>query len=296
MAELSLKSADGPVVLESVRDLRAFIEALRAKGGRIAFVPTMGALHEGHLHLMREGLKRADHVIASIFVNPTQFGPNEDFDAYPRTWDEDLVQLKKIGAAAVFHPAAAEMYPQGDATSVHVARLGDDLCGPLRPGHFDGVATVVTKLLLQVMPDIALFGEKDYQQLQVIKRMVTDLSIPVAIEGVATVRAPDGLALSSRNAYLSAQARAVAVRMNEILFALAARIEAGEDDRAMLEEEARAQLLQAGFRDVQYVAIRDEDGLAKPERLAKGCAYRILAAAFLEQTRLIDNVRAVAKG
>jgi pantoate--beta-alanine ligase len=277
-----------PAVLNSIATLRAFVQARRVQGQRIALVPTMGALHDGHLELVRQGLAHAECVIVSIFVNPSQFGPNEDFSAYPRTWEEDKAKLEGAGAQAIFHPAVEEMYPSGAATSVIVRGLTDALCGPIRPGHFEGVATIVTKLLLQALPDYALFGEKDYQQLQVIRRLTADLDIPVEIIGVPTVRDVDGLALSSRNIYLSPQERDIARRLNKILFGMAGEIRSGKGwDRAL--SEGQGSLMQAGFDSIDYLDVRDAETLAMPipdqrDRL------RILAAVRLGRTRLIDNV------
>lgn len=278
-----------PAILSTPHDVRVYVRAARQDGRRIAFVPTMGALHEGHLTLVREGLGKADVCIASIFVNPTQFGPNEDFSAYPRTWEADLEKLTAAGAQAVFHPAVEEMYPAGAATAVSVAGVTEPLEGACRPGHFNGVATVVAKLLLQVMPDIALFGEKDWQQLQVIKRMAADLNIPVVIEGVPTVRDDHGLALSSRNAYLSPEQLAIARRLNKILFSMAARIGRGEDIAAVEEAGAR-EIKDAGFDSVDYLAVRAADTLQPVTR--RDGDLRILTAVRLGRARLIDNVAA----
>lgn len=248
-------------------------------------VPTMGALHDGHMELVRVGRGLADDVIASIFVNPAQFGPNEDFAAYPRTWDADLAKLAEEGAAAVFYPAVAEMYPDGFSTNITLKGVTAPLEGAARPGHFDGVATVVCKLLLQCMPDVALFGEKDWQQLQVITRMVVDLNIPVAVRGVPTVRDENGLALSSRNAYLSAEQYQVAITLNKTMSAMAARVRAGEDIAAV-EAWGAAEVLRAGFDSVDYLTVRDAATLEAPG----AGAMRILAAVRLGRARLIDNI------
>ncbi len=279
-----------PAILETVAALRDHVRRLRDNKQRIALVPTMGALHDGHLELVRQGLKRADHVIVSIFVNPTQFGPDEDFGAYPRTWESDLVKLSAAGAQAVFHPSVAEMYPPGAATTVTVAGVSEDLCGPIRPGHFAGVATIVTKLLLQALPDIALFGEKDWQQLQVIRRASIDLDIPVEIIGVPTVRDANGLALSSRNAYLSRDEYGIATRLNTILFNLAAAIGAGRPWQDVLRE-ARSRLERAGFDSIDYLEVRDAATLMIPDEKPAGL-LRVLAAVRLGKARLIDNVPA----
>ncbi|MBU0859576.1 MAG: pantoate--beta-alanine ligase [Alphaproteobacteria bacterium] len=274
-----------PEIIQTVAELRAFVSAKRLQRRRIAMVPTMGALHDGHMELVRVGRGLADDVIASIFVNPAQFGPNEDFAAYPRTWDADLAKLAEEGAAAVFYPAVAEMYPDGFSTNITLKGVTAPLEGAARPGHFDGVATVVCKLLLQCMPDVALFGEKDWQQLQVITRMVVDLNIPVAVRGVPTVRDENGLALSSRNAYLSAEQYQVAITLNKTMSAMAARVRAGEDIAAV-EAWGAAEVLRAGFDSVDYLTVRDAATLEAPG----AGAMRILAAVRLGRARLIDNI------
>ena len=248
-------------------------------------VPTMGALHDGHVSLVHEARKHADHVVVSIFVNPTQFAPHEDFDAYPRTLDADL---EKLGSAAaiVFAPNAREMYPQGHAATITVGGPSAGLETDFRPHFFAGIATVVAKLLIAAMPDIAVFGEKDYQQLQVVKRMVHDLALPVRIIGAPTLREADGLAMSSRNAYLSADERKVAATLNRIL--KDAIVRAGNGDLRAAEAAAESALLAAGFDSVDYVAIRDAESLSVIERLDRPA--RILAAAKIGKTRLIDNM------
>lgn len=272
-------------VLRTINDLRAFVKEQRNVQKRIALIPTMGALHDGHISLVEKGFEHADIVIATIFVNPAQFGPQEDFSAYPRTWDADLEKLAAAGAQAVFYPAAEEIYPPGFATTVHVAGITDTLEGECRPGHFDGVATVVTKLLLQALPDFALFGEKDWQQLQLIRRLSIDLDIPVEIIGVPTLRDSNGLALSSRNAYLTTQQYEIAVTLNKILFDAAAKIKAGTVP-AEVENWAQKQTLAAGFDSADYIAIRDAQTLGPPG----AGPLRILAAVRLGRARLIDNV------
>lgn len=282
--------------MQIIRDKTALIEAvaaLRADGGRIAFVPTMGALHAGHISLIREAAARADHVIASIFVNPTQFGPNEDLAAYPRQEAADAAMLEAEDVAILWAPTVAEMYPTGFATSISVSGVSEGLCGANRPGHFDGVATVVCKLFQQVRPDIALFGEKDYQQLAVIRRMVADLDLPVEIVGVPTARAEDGLALSSRNAYLSADERDRAVELPRALHEAAAALSRGEDADAVLAH-ARTRLTDAGFAPIDYVELCDAGSL-RPVRMLDAPA-RLLAAARLGKTRLIDNISVPARG
>jgi pantoate--beta-alanine ligase len=276
-----------PPVARRVVELREQVKAWRNAGLKVALVPTMGALHEGHLTLVRAALEYADKVVVSIFVNPTQFGPTEDFDAYPRTLDADRANLATAGAALVYAPTVAEMYPDGFATAITVSGVSEGLCGDLRPGHFSGVATVVTKFLVQAMPDVAAFGEKDYQQLQVIRRLVRDLDIPVTILGVPTVREADGLARSSRNAYLSAESRKVAPALYRTLQDTAAAIRAGAAVDTALEAGKRA-ILAAGFASVDYLELRAADGLAPLSDLDRPA--RILVAAYLGKTRLIDNI------
>ena len=281
-------SSSSPIpVIVAPDALRAKIGDWRARGLRVALVPTMGALHEGHLTLVRRGLEQADRVVVSIFVNPTQFAPNEDFDAYPRRLDDDVALLSRVGASLVHAPTVETMYPEGFATRITVGGVSEGLCGEIRPGHFAGVATVVAKLLLRVLPDVALFGEKDYQQLQVIRRLALDLDIPARIQGVATVREGDGLALSSRNAYLSAEERAVAPALFRILSVMAERMAQGADIAAQ-EEWGRGQIADAGFGSIDYLETRHPDSLVRLARL-DGPA-RILAAVHLGRTRLIDNV------
>jgi pantoate--beta-alanine ligase len=274
-------------ILRSVASLRVQVAQWRKAGLRVAFVPTMGALHEGHLSLVKAGLAEADRVVVSIFVNPTQFGPNEDFAAYPRTEEADVAKLESAGANAVYAPSVDEMYPAGAATTVHVAGVSDGLCGTFRPGHFDGVATVVSKLLNQVQPDVALFGEKDFQQLQVIRRLVKDLDIPVAIRGVPTLREEDGLAMSSRNAYLSAQERATAPVLHRTLSDAARRLQGGAEAEPVLKDGIAA-ILAAGFGSVDYLELRSAEDLAPLARLDRPA--RLIVAARLGRARLIDNI------
>ena len=270
----------------TVSDLRARLAKWRKAGETVALVPTMGALHEGHLSLVALAKSKAEHVVVSIFVNPIQFGPREDFKLYPRDEAGDLVKLAKAGADLVFAPEVTEMYPQGFSTYVRVGDLTEDLCGAARPNHFDGVATVVAKLLLQCLPDLAVFGEKDYQQLLVIKRLVRDLNLPVDILGGPIVREKDGLALSSRNAYLSPSERNIAPLLYRTISEVAADLAQGRgcDDAVVA---ARFKLDAAGFR-VDYVAVRDPDTLNPLSGPVKRA--RVLAATYLGKTRLIDNV------
>jgi len=273
-------------IIRDLASLRDAVFSLRAGGARIALVPTMGALHEGHMTLIRAAKTQADHVVASIFVNPKQFGPNEDLDAYPRQEAQDAALLEAEGTAILWAPTVAEMYPAGFATNISVTGISDGLCGAARPGHFDGVATVVTKLFNQVRPDVALFGEKDYQQLAVIRRFVADLDQPLEIVGVPTARAADGLALSSRNAYLSAEQRAQAVELSRAMKEGVACLESGAPVAGVLAD-IRARLAAAGFGPVDYVELCDAVSLAPVSDLR--AEARLLAAARLGQTRLIDN-------
>ncbi|HMA50673.1 MAG TPA: pantoate--beta-alanine ligase [Magnetospirillaceae bacterium] len=274
-------------ILRSVAALREQVAQWREAGLRVAFVPTMGALHDGHLSLVKAGLAEADRVLVSIFVNPTQFGPNEDFAAYPRTEEADVAKLAQAGAQAVYAPSVEEMYPQGASTTVHVAGVSEGLCGTFRPGHFDGVATVVSKLLNQAQPDVALFGEKDFQQLQVIRRLARDLDLPVAIRGVATLREADGLAMSSRNAYLSPAERAIAPALYRTLSEAAAHLQGGADAEPVLKGGIEA-ILEAGFGSVDYLELRSAEDLAPLARLDRPA--RLIVAARLGRARLIDNI------
>jgi pantoate--beta-alanine ligase len=273
--------------------LREALAALRSDGGGIAFVPTMGALHAGHMALVEEGKRHARHAVASIFVNPTQFGPNEDLETYPRREVTDAAMLDAAGCAILWAPNVAEMYPEGFATTVRVEGPSEGLCGAARPGHFDGVATVVAKLLNQVGPDVALFGEKDYQQLAVIRRMVRDLDLPVRIHGVQTRREADGLALSSRNAYLSPDERACAGALPRALAEAGQAIAKGRDVARALED-ARVWLAAVGFDPVDYIELCDADTLAPMATLDRPA--RLLAAARLGATRLIDNIAVAPRG
>ena len=284
MAKSTLK------IVRTVADLRAQVAAWKATGERVALIPTMGALHEGHLSLITLGQTRARRTVASVFVNPKQFAPHEDFDSYPRGEARDAELLAGVGCDLMFAPEVSEMYAPGFATTVNLTGVSEPLEGAARPQFFGGVATVVTKLLLQSQADVAIFGEKDYQQLQVIKRVVRDLDIPVEIVGAPTARAADGLALSSRNAYLSTEERAAAVALPNAIKAAAQAIAAGgRIDEA--EETAKAAILAAGFRQVDYVDIREAGDLSRlgpgPIGEAQG---RILVAAWLGKTRLIDNM------
>jgi len=273
-------------IVRTVRDLRTRVAAWRKAGETVALVPTMGAIHAGHLSLVTLAKTQADRVVTSLFVNPLQFGPREDFHAYPRDEARDATVLATAGSELLYAPEASEMYPPHFSTKVSVGDLTEDLCGASRPNHFEGVATVVTKLLLQCAPDKAIFGEKDYQQLLVIKRLVRDLNIPVEIMGGPIVREDDGLALSSRNAYLSPAERALAPILYRTIRQVALELEQGCGADAAAEA-GRFKLEGAGFR-VDYVAVRDPDTLEPLRGPVK--TARVLAAVHLGKTRLIDNV------
>lgn len=275
-------------VASTVREYSAVCDALRAEGP-LGFVPTMGALHRGHLALVTEARGRAANVAVSIFVNPTQFGPNEDFTRYPRPLEQDLERCREAGVAVVFTPTPAEMYPKGDATRVHVSGLTESLCGPFRPGHFDGVATVVTKLFAATGPCVAVFGRKDYQQLQVVRRLARDLLLPVEVVGLPTVREPDGLALSSRNAYLSPPERERALTLSQGLARSLALFAAGERNAGALRSAAETCVRAAATR-IDYVTVADADNLTPFSDHASVGERAVLAiAAFVGATRLIDN-------
>lgn len=273
--------------VRTVADLRAQVAEWRKAGQKVGLVPTMGALHDGHLSLVRQAKETCQRVVATIFVNPKQFGPKEDFAVYPRDEEGDAAKLEEAGTDLLFAPAVSEMYPEGSVTMVSVPGLGDILEGEYRPGFFTGVATVVAKLLLQAQADLAVFGEKDYQQLQVIRRLVADLDIPVQVLGAPTRREADGLAMSSRNAYLTAEERAIAPSLNAIMRQFLERARAGERI-ADLEQWAARELKKKGFRKVDYVTLRDAETLLPVE--GHGHAGRLLAAAWLGRTRLIDNM------
>jgi pantoate--beta-alanine ligase len=275
-------------VVRTVADLRRAVAAFRGAGRTIGLVPTMGALHDGHVSLVQGALDRGDVPVTSIFVNPTQFGPNEDFAAYPRDEAADFAKLEAAGCRIAFAPGVEEMYPGDQLTTVTVAKVTEGLCGPFRPGHFQGVATVVAKLLLMAMPDRGYFGEKDYQQLQVLKHMARDLNMPIEIVGMPTLREPDGLAMSSRNRYLTPGERTIALAMDRELERAADTVREDRASCAAASVEATQALLAAGFDKVDYFSIVDADRLAPVERVA-GPA-RIATAAWLGRTRLIDNI------
>lgn len=287
---MNSKLSSPPTAFPVVRDvaaLRRAVAAWRAAGERLALVPTMGALHAGHLALVARARTLCPRVVASLFVNPTQFGPNEDFARYPRDEAADAAKLAGAGCDLLYAPSVAAMYPAGFATAVDPGPLAERLCGRFRPGHFRGVATVVAKLLNQARPDVACFGEKDYQQLQIIRRLVADLDLGVAIEGVATVREPDGLALASRNAYLDAAERKVAPALHRALAQVASDIRGGADPHAAAAAGA-ASLIEAGFARVDYLEACDAETLEPLARLDR--PGRVLGAAWLGRARLIDNL------
>lgn len=279
-----------PRLVRSVAEFRAACSDLRSGGARLGLVPTMGALHHGHQSLMRLAAAEAEHVVVTIFVNPTQFGPGEDYERYPRTLDSDLEICAAADVAVVFAPERAEIYPPGECTRVTLRGLTDTLCGPARPGHFDGVATVVTKLLCATGPCAAVFGRKDYQQLQVIKRLVTDLLLPVHVVEHPTVRDADGLATSSRNRYLSAAERALALAVPRALHGVGASFARGERDIAALQAQLASALDRPGLA-LDYAAIADSRDLSL---LSSGTVEPGAAGAFIAvrigKTRLIDNL------
>ena len=278
------------ITVERIDALRDVVRLWRGEGARIGFVPTMGSLHAGHMSLLSAARFRADRVIASVFVNPLQFGPGEDFERYPRTPEDDQRLLGDSGCDLLFLPGVDEIYPQGreSATRISVKPLADILEGALRPGHFDGVATVVAKLFGIVQPDVAVFGEKDYQQLAVIRRMTADLEMPVEIVGAPTVRSPDGLAMSSRNRYLSDAERQLAPKISATLRGAAERVDAGARDYGVLTAWGMEQLRAAGMTP-DYFEVRDAATLLEPAAPTRELV--LLVAARLGKARLIDNWR-----
>lgn len=275
--------------VHTIKELRAVIRSYRTQGKRVGLVPTMGNLHEGHLALVRRALEASDVVVTSIFVNPMQFGAGEDLDAYPRTLAEDQRKLEAEGNSLLFAPNVQEVYPDGLArqTQVTVPEVSEGHCGASRPGHFEGVATVVSMLFNMVQPDVAVFGEKDYQQLAVIRKMVRDLFIPVDVIGLPTIRESDGLAMSSRNGYLSTEERAMAPALHRVLSETGNAIAAGSDDFAGLETSARDTLTAEGFRPDYFNIV---NSLTLKPAAPGDRQITLLAAAFLGTTRLIDNL------
>jgi len=278
-------------IVRTVAELRAQVADWRGEGCRVAVVPTMGALHAGHLSLIEAGLGIADLVIVTLFVNPKQFNNPGDLDAYPRTEEDDAAKVAGAGGHLLYAPGPAEMYPAGFATTVSVSGVTEGLCGAFRTGHFDGVSTVVAKLFLQTGADAAMFGEKDFQQLHVVRRMARDLDIPIDVIGCPTVREADGLAMSSRNARLTAEDRVVAPGLAEALVAASGRLANGEAvDRVLAE--TRAAIVASGFREVEYLELRAEEDIAPLDRADRPA--RLLVAAWLGSVRLIDNVPVAA--
>lgn len=276
------------ITFTSAAQLREELGPLQAAGKQVALVPTMGNLHTGHLRLVEEAQRHADLVVASIFVNPLQFGPGEDFESYPRTLEEDRAQLESVGCHYLFNPTVDEVYPEGQAnqTRVQVPQVSEGLCGAKRPGHFDGVATVVSKLFNFVQPQVACFGQKDYQQLAVIRKMVKDLNFPIKIVGVPTQRAADGLALSSRNAYLTPEQRQKSAGLYATLQAIGHKLAKGNTHFHELSHQARARLAELGFSP-EYVEIRSLD-LSPPR--PEATSWVLLAAARMGKARLLDNL------
>ncbi|GAB4553254.1 MAG: pantoate--beta-alanine ligase [Geothermobacteraceae bacterium] len=282
-------------IIRSTTEMQSRCLALREAGKRIAFVPTMGWLHEGHLSLLREGRRRGDVLVLSIFVNPTQFGENEDFDSYPRDLDRDAALAESVGVDLIFAPEAADMYPRGYRTFVDVTGpMTEVLCGASRPGHFRGVTTVVTKLFTIVQPHVALFGQKDFQQLAVIRRMTGDLNLPVEVVGMPIVRETDGLAMSSRNVYLTDDQRRQALALSRSLDLARELVAAGERDSARIIADVRSQIEAEPEARIDYVSICHQDSLQdQPEVDADSV---LLLAVFVGQTRLIDNGHLMAAG
>ncbi len=274
-------------VVRTIADLRQRISSWRVEGQTVSLVPTMGALHDGHLSLIKIAQEKCDRVVASIFVNPKQFLPNEDFEKYPRNEDSDIEKLVELGADLLFSPNASEMYRPDASTAVVISQLTDCLCATSRPGFFDGVGTVVTKLLIQTLPDIAIFGEKDYQQLLIIKRLARDLDIPTKIIGAPTIREIDGLAVSSRNVYLSPSHRETAPSIFKVLKTTATAIALG-DDASLAAKKAHDDLVLAGFSKIEYFEARHSETL-EPIKDTRNPG-RLFAAVWLGSTRLIDNL------
>lgn len=280
-------------VIRGIRQMQEKALTVRAAGRSIALVPTMGFLHEGHLELMRVGLRLCDVLVISIFVNPTQFGPSEDFEQYPRDEEGDLQKARDVGVDLVFIPTAREMYPEGFQSVVHVERVTQGLCGTSRPGHFDGVTTVVAKLFNIVGPDVAVFGQKDYQQLTAISRMVTDLNMPIKIVGVPTVREPDGLAMSSRNKYLDQEERASALSLKKSLDLAERMLAEGETDAGVVRRAVESLILEHPHTRIDYVTLCDPVSLEEVTRLGEETLLAL--AVHVGRTRLIDN-RVIRKG
>ena len=286
------KASSALHVLKTVNELRTFSRDMKALGKKIALVPTMGALHEGHLSLVKKGLDEADIVITSVFVNPAQFGPNEDFDAYPRAQTKDMDLIEVTGGHAIYLPSTQNMYPQGFSSTLHVGGLSKGLCGADRPNHFDGVATVVAKLLIQSEADVAIFGEKDYQQLCLIQRLVKDLNLDCQIIGAEIVRDEYGLALSSRNGYLSKDELGVARFINRVLAGAVFDLENGDCVKDVIEK-TKQQLLFHGVDSIDYLELRAEGTLEPMDNITQNATQnaRLLTAVRVGQARLLDNMR-----
>ena len=274
-------------VIEKIQEIREWSEAERQEGRRIVLVPTMGFLHEGHLSLVRDGKKRGDRLVVSLFVNPAQFGPQEDYAAYPRDFERDRRLLEGEGADVLFSPSAGEIYPAGHQTQVDAGKLGEQLCGVFRPGHFRGVATVVAKLFNIVQPHAAIFGAKDYQQLQVIRRLTRDLNLSVEVVGRPTVRDKDGLALSSRNSYLNEAERTAALSLYRSLKKADALVLAGERDSRRILAAARAEIEREPLTRIQYIKVCHPETLEEVEKIESEAVLAL--AVFVGKTRLIDN-------
>ena len=288
---MNSKTGELTPTIRTRRELLLQVAAWKRAGERVGFVPTMGALHGGHLSLIEKAREKSDRIVTSIFVNPTQFAPGEDFDTYPRDESADLARLASVGCDLAYLPTVTEMYPEGSVTNVRVEGMSDLLDGIFRPHFFYGVSTVVARLFLHVQPDVAVFGEKDYQQLQIIRRMVSDLGFPIEIIGASTARDADGLAQSSRNLYLKPEERRNAGALQAALHRASVRLGTGESPSAALEE-ARALLTKSGFGKIDYVSLVDPDTLEDlPDApLPAGAVARLLGAAWMGRTRLIDNI------
>lgn len=293
MNNQSAPDASTVPVIRTVSELRQQVRHWRAQGERVAMVPTMGALHHGHLSIVHLARKHADRVVVSIFVNPKQFGEGEDFDRYPRQEERDRKSLEEAATDLLYAPTVGEMYPEGFATTVSVTGVTEGLCGDVRPGHFDGVTTVVTKLLLQCLPDVALFGEKDYQQYLTLKHLVRDLDIPTEVMPAPIVRDMDGLATSSRNAYLTKEERSIALALPGTLRTIARALERGQDCATLLAAGID-RLRAAGFDTVDYLELRDAETLVLLDGLT--APARLLVAATVGRTRLIDNIAVTPGG
>lgn len=278
-------------IIETVREMQEWSLSQRASGRKISFVPTMGFLHDGHLSLMREAVNRGDVAVMSIFVNPTQFGPSEDLDRYPRDREGDIAKAKSCGVEVAFIPSAAEMYPEGYQTYIDVEEVTKGLCGASRQGHFRGVATVVLKLFNIVMPDTAIFGEKDYQQLQVIRQMVSDMNLRIDIVGMPIVREKDGLAMSSRNKYLSAEERVAALSLSKSIKAAQEAVKNGERDVVKLRHLLCETIESTKIPKIDYVEICNPQTLKPLKELS--LPARLILAAFVGKTRLIDNAELI---